>query len=121
EQNEVNVWLINTGWTGGPYGVGSRIKLKYTRAMISAALSGVLENVGYRTHSIFGAQMPLTCPNVPNEILSPRETWKDDGAFYKKANELAAKFNSNFDKFREHASPEILAGEPQVNEKYVIS
>ena len=118
EENEVKVWLINTGWTGGPYGVGSRIKLKYTRAMISAALSGVLENVGYRTHSIFGAEMPLTCPNVPNEILSPRETWKNDEAFYKKANELALKFNRNFDKFREYASKEILEGEPQPNKKY---
>jgi phosphoenolpyruvate carboxykinase (ATP) len=118
EENNVNVWLINTGWTGGPFGVGSRIKLKYTRAMISAALSGVMDNVGYRTHSIFGAEIPLTCPGVPNEILSPRETWKNDEAFYKKANELAAMFNKNFDKFREYANEEILAGEPKANAKY---
>jgi len=120
EENDVKVWLINTGWTGGAYGVGSRIKLKYTRAMISAALSGVLENVGYRTHSIFGAEIPLTCPNVPNEILSPRETWRNDDAFYKKANELAVKFQRNFDKFREYASVEILAGEPKPNPKYAV-
>ncbi len=118
EENNVNVWLINTGWTGGPFGVGSRIKLKFTRAMISAALSGVLDNVGYRTHSIFGAEIPLTCPGVPNEILSPRETWKNDEAFYKKANELAVMFNKNFDKFREFANEEILAGEPKKNPKY---
>lgn len=117
EENEVNVWLINTGWTGGPYGVGSRIKLKYTRAMISAALSGVLDNVGYRTHSIFGAEMPLTCPGVPNEMLSPRETWKNDNAFYEKANALARKFQKNFDQFREFASQEILDGEPKENLK----
>ncbi|WP_115866680.1 phosphoenolpyruvate carboxykinase (ATP) [Marinoscillum furvescens] len=119
EENEVNVWLVNTGWTGGPYGVGSRIKLKYTRAMISAALSGVLNNVGYRTHSIFGAEMPLTCPEVPNEILSPRETWKNDKAFYEKANELARRFQTNFDKFREFANEEILQGEPKENLNYV--
>lgn len=118
EENQVNVWLINTGWTGGPYGVGSRIKLKYTRAMISAALSGVLDNVGYRKHSIFGADIPLTCPNVPNEILSPRETWRNDEAFYQKANELAHRFRKNFDKFRSFASEEILEGEPRQNPNY---
>ena len=118
EQHETNVWLINTGWTGGPYGVGKRISLKYTRAMISAALSGVLNNVGYRTHSIFGAEMPLTCPNVPNEILSPRETWKNDDAFYKKANDLARKFNANFTKFEEFANEEIMAGQPKPNLNY---
>lgn len=120
-ENEVNVWLINTGWTGGPYGVGSRIKLKYTRAMIGAALSGVLGNVGYRRHSIFGAEIPLTCPNVPNDILSPRETWQNDEAFYTKANQLAAQFNRNFDQFREYASEEILAGEPRQNQKYPVN
>ncbi len=119
EENEVNVWLINTGWTGGPYGVGSRIKLKYTRAMISAALSGVLDNVGYRKHSIFGSEMPLTVPGVPNEILSPRETWKDDKAFYAKANDLALRFQKNFDKFRSIANEEILGGEPKPNLDHV--
>ncbi|MEQ9403336.1 MAG: phosphoenolpyruvate carboxykinase (ATP) [Cyclobacteriaceae bacterium] len=118
DQNEVNVWLINTGWTGGPYGVGSRISLKYTRAMITAALNGALENVGYRTHSIFGAEIPLTCPGVPGEILSPRETWKDDVAFYKKANDLARRFVENFKKFEEFANEEIMAGSPKPNEKY---
>ena len=120
DKNEVNVWLINTGWTGGPYGVGSRIKLKYTRAMISAALEGVLDNVGYRKHSIFGAEIPLTCPNVPSEILSPKETWKDDKAFYEKANELVEKFQKNFDKYREHSNEEILAGEPVKNTAYKV-
>ncbi|WP_421878340.1 phosphoenolpyruvate carboxykinase (ATP) [Marinoscillum sp.] len=118
EEHDTNVWLINTGWTGGPYGVGKRISLKYTRAMISAALSGVLNNVGYRKHSIFGAEIPLTCPNVPNEILSPRETWKNDQAFYKKANDLARKFNDNFSKFEEFANDEIMAGQPKPNPNY---
>ena len=115
---EVNVWLINTGWTGGPYGVGNRISLKYTRAMITAALQGKLKNVGYRTHSIFGAEIPTTCPDVPNEILSPRETWKNDTAFYKKANDLASGFVENFKKFEEFANDEIMAGAPKPNENY---
>ena len=86
--------------------------------MITAALEGKLDNVGYRTHSIFGAEIPLTCPNVPSEILSPRETWKNDKAFYAKANELAKRFTDNFKKFEEYANDEIMAGAPKVNEKY---
>ncbi|VXD20771.1 phosphoenolpyruvate carboxykinase (ATP) [Marinoscillum sp. 108] len=118
EENHTNVWLINTGWTGGPYGVGSRIKLKYTRAMISAALSGILDNVGYRTHSLFGAEIPTSCPGVPAEILSPRETWKNDQAFYQMANKLVLKFHKNFDQFRGNTGADILLGEPKVNEQY---
>lgn len=118
DKHEVNVWLVNTGWTGGPYGVGSRISLKYTRAMITAALNGQLDNVGYRTHSIFGAEIPTTCPGVPNEILSPRETWKNDQGFYKKANDLASRFVENFKKFEEYANDDIMAGAPKQNEKY---
>ncbi|MGB3468377.1 MAG: phosphoenolpyruvate carboxykinase (ATP) [Cyclobacteriaceae bacterium] len=118
EKYEVNIWLVNTGWTGGPYGVGSRIKLPYTRAMITAALTGKLNNVGFRTHSIFGTKIPMTCPNVPSEILSPRETWKNDTAFYAKANELAAKFNENFKKFEDFANEEILSGAPKQNQAY---
>ncbi len=119
QDHDVKIWLINTGWTGGEYGVGERIKLKYTRAMITAALDGKLDNVGYRTHSIFGAEIPLTCPNVPSEILSPRETWKNDKAFYKKANDLADRFIKNFKKFEEFANEEIMAGGPKPNEKYL--
>ena len=119
DRYEVNVWLVNTGWTGGPYGVGSRINLEYTRAMITAALDGKLNDVGYRTHSIFGAEIPTTCPDVPGEVLSPRETWKDDKAFYQKANDLADKFIDNFKKFEAFANDEIMAGGPEKNEKYL--
>ncbi|GAB4240012.1 MAG: phosphoenolpyruvate carboxykinase (ATP) [Ekhidna sp.] len=119
DKYDVNVWLVNTGWTGGPYGVGNRISLKYTRAMITAALNGKLNNVGYRKHSIFGAEIPTTCPDVPSEILSPRETWKNDEAFYKKANDLASRFVENFKKFEEFANEEIMAGAPKPNEKYM--
>ncbi len=119
EEYDVKIWLVNTGWTGGVYGVGSRIKLKYTRAMITAALNGTLDNVGYRTHSIFGTEIPMTCPDVPSELLSPRETWKDDIAFYQKANELADAFNANFEKYKEFANEEIMSGAPKKNLKYI--
>ena len=110
----VNVWLVNTGWTGGPYGVGSRMKLKYTREMISSALEGKLDKVDYITHPIFGLEMPRECLNVPSEVLNPRETWKDKEAYDVKANELALFFKNNFKMFEDNASEEILKGGPIV-------
>ncbi len=110
----VNVWLINTGWTGGPYGVGSRMKLKYTRAMITAALDGELKDVTFEKHPIFGLQVPQSCPNVPNEVLNPRETWNNKKAYDIQAKELAVSFKENFAKFEEYANAEILAGAPIV-------
>ena len=85
---------------------------------ISAALNGKLNNVGFRTHSIFGTQIPMTCPDVPSEILSPRETWKNDKAFYAKANELARAFNANFEKYQDFANDEIMSGSPKENHHY---
>lgn len=108
----VNVWLINTGWTGGPYGVGSRMKLKYTRAMITAALDGKLNDVAFEKHPVFGLQVPQNCPNVPNEVLNPRETWNNKKAYDIQAKELAVSFKENFAKFEEYANDEILAGAP---------
>ena len=113
EESDVNVWLVNTGWSGGPYGIGSRMKLKYTRAMITAALSGGLDEVGYRNHSIFGCSIPATCPEVPSSVLSPRETWKNDKGYYEMANKLAVKFIENFKKFEDFANDEIMAGAPK--------
>lgn len=110
----VNVWLVNTGWTGGPYGVGSRMKLKYTRAMITAAMNGDLDNVDYRNHSIFKVAMPTTCPNVPDEVLSPRGTWNNDEGYYEKADKLAKFFQENFKQFEEFANDEIMEGAPVV-------
>jgi phosphoenolpyruvate carboxykinase (ATP) len=110
----VNVWLVNTGWTGGPYGTGSRMKLKYTRAMIDAALEGNLEKVSFTKHPVFGLQMPTECANVPSEVLNPRETWSDKEAYDAKANKLANSFKSNFAKFEENANEEILSGGPVV-------
>jgi len=112
KENDVNVWMINTGWSGGPYGVGSRIKLSYTRAMISAALDGKLDDVAYEIHPVFGMSMPKSCPGVPSEILNPKNTWNHKKLYDKKAKELALKFVDNFKKFKEHASEEILAAAP---------
>ncbi len=114
KESDVNVWLVNTGWSGGPYGVGHRMKLSITRALITAALNGDLDNVNYKKHEIFGLQMPEQCPNVPAEVLSPKNTWTDKEAYDRKANELASSFNRNFEKFQEYANEEILAGAPKV-------
>lgn len=108
----VNVWLINTGWSGGAYGTGHRMKLKYTRAMITAALNGELDNVEYKNHTVFGLAKPQSCPNVPSEILNPRNTWEDKEAYDAKALELAAAFKNNFAKFEEFANEEIMSGGP---------
>ncbi|WP_111682346.1 phosphoenolpyruvate carboxykinase (ATP) [Winogradskyella tangerina] len=112
----VNVWLVNTGWTGGPYGVGTRMKLKYTRAMITAALTGQLGNYtyeDYHIHSVFGVAQPRTCPGVPTEVLSPRTTWNDDKAYYDMAFKLSNAFRENFKQFESGASEEVRRGGPQ--------
>ena len=112
----VNVWLINTGWTGGQYGVGRRMPLKYTRAMISAVLNGDLGDYtydNYHIHSVFGVAQPRTCPGVPSELLSPRATWNNDAAYYKTAFKLSNAFRINFKQFEDLASEEIRRGGPQ--------
>lgn len=116
KESGVSVWLINTGWTGGSYGVGTRMKLKYTRAMINAVLRGDLglysyEN--YHMHSVFGVAQPRSCPGVPTSVLSPRTTWNDDEAYYKTAFKLSNAFRENFKKFESYASEEIKRGGPQ--------
>jgi len=108
----VNVWLVNTGWTGGPYGVGSRMKLPYTRAMITAAINGELDLVDFKLHDIFGLKVPQYCPNVPSEVLNPKDTWKNQKAYDIQARELANSFKDNFRKFEEFANEEILSGAP---------
>ena len=118
---KVNVWLINTGWSGGPYGVGSRIKLKYTRAMISAILEGELEKVDYEIHPIFGLHMPKYCPGVPTEILDPMNTWLQKGGYISKAIQLAHSFHLNFDKFASEASEEIMKGGPLIDSHHEIA
>ncbi|WP_025743402.1 phosphoenolpyruvate carboxykinase (ATP) [Aquimarina pacifica] len=112
----VNVWLVNTGWTGGAYGVGTRMKLEYTRAMIKAVLDGELGLYSYDTyhiHSVFGVAQPRECPGVPTSVLSPRATWNNDEAYYTTAFKLTNAFRENFKKFEAYANEEIRRGGPQ--------
>jgi phosphoenolpyruvate carboxykinase (ATP) len=114
KESKVNVWLVNTGWSGGSYGVGSRMKLSYTRAMITAALTGELEKVAYETLPVFNLAFPTLCANVPSEILNPRNTWSDKEAYDAKLNHLAGAFVKNFEQYAPGASQEILAAAPKV-------
>ena len=112
QEHKVNVWMINTGWTGGPVGIGNRMKLKYTRAMITAALEGKLTAVQFENDPIFGVAIPKECPGVPAEILSPKNTWADKNAYYEKAKYLAGLFVKNFEKYADGVSAEVLAAAP---------
>ena len=114
KEHNVNIWLVNTGWSGGDYGVGQRMKLSYTRAMITAALEGTLDNVTYEAHKTFGMMMPKECPNVPSELLSPRHAWADENEYDVKATKLAHEFINNFKKYESGVSAEILAAAPKV-------
>ena len=114
KETNVKVWLVNTGWSGGSYGVGSRMKLSLTRAMITAALKGELDHIQFENHPVFGLAMPKSCPNVPSEILNPRNTWADKSAYDAKANDLAGQFVKNFEKYASQANAEILSAAPKV-------
>ncbi|MEO6938811.1 MAG: phosphoenolpyruvate carboxykinase (ATP) [Candidatus Kapaibacterium sp.] len=113
EAYNVKCWLVNTGWTGGAYGVGKRMHLPYTRAMVNAALSGVLDNVATDVDPIFGLAIPQTVPGVPNEVLNPRNTWTDKDAYDKAALSLADRFRKNFEKYSEGTSEAIKAAGPK--------
>jgi phosphoenolpyruvate carboxykinase (ATP) len=110
----IHVWLVNTGWTGGGYGVGSRIELSFTRAMIKAAITGALNNVEYREHPIFGLSIPKTCPDVPNAVLNPRDTWRNEEEYDVMAENLAQRFIKNFEKYKAKAAAEIINAGPKV-------
>jgi phosphoenolpyruvate carboxykinase (ATP) len=112
-KSKATVWLINTGWSGGPYGVGSRIKLSYTRAMITAALSGALAKGSFEKHEVFGVEIPTQCPGIPTELLNPRNTWSNANEYDAKAKSLAVEFFQNFEKYADQVSPEVLAVGPQ--------
>src|SRR5690606_10171475 len=113
-QQNVRVWLINTGWSGGSFGEGARVKLKYTRAMISAALKGKLDRKKYKKHEVFQVEVPQSCPHVPEEILNPRDTWKDKSRYDETAKKVADKFIKNFEKYKDYASEAIASGGPQI-------
>jgi len=108
------VWLINTGWTGGPYGVGKRMSLKHTRRIVNAVINGELNDVDYQEEPFFGLMIPTSVPDVPAEVLNPRNTWTDQAAYDEKAKALAEMFKKNFTAFESRASEDILAGGPKV-------
>jgi phosphoenolpyruvate carboxykinase (ATP) len=113
EHNTV-VYLINTGWSGGPYGVGSRIKIQYSRAMVTAALTGALDIVKYKHNDLFNLDIPTECPGVPSEILDPKNTWIDKDSYDLSAKKLAQMFNDNFLKFK-NTSKEIRNAGPKTS------
>jgi phosphoenolpyruvate carboxykinase (ATP) len=111
----VKVWMVNTGWTGGNYGKGSRIALAYTRAMITAALDGGPDHTHYTPHPVFGMGMPESCPGVPQTLLNPRQTWSDPSAYDETANQLAHLFIKNFGKYAGGVTGDILQAAPTPN------
>ena len=113
-KHNTKVYLINTGWFGGPYKIGKRIDLKYTREMVTAAIKGDLENVDYKIHEIFNIPIPLECPNVPSNILDPINTWKDKKKYKVMAKKLAGLFVTNFEKF-ENVSEDIINAGPKID------
>ena len=114
EKHKAQTWLVNTGWSGGPYGVGSRIKLKFTRAIIDAIHSGELAKAKTTEDPIFGVQIPTECTGVPSEILQPRNTWSDKEGYDKTAKKLAGLFHDNFKKYADQASPAIRGAGPKL-------
>lgn len=110
----VNCWLLNTGWVGGPYGIGKRISIQYTRAMLSAAISGSLANVDYETDPIFGFEVPRNCPGVPDEVLNPASAWSSESDYTIRYQDLAARFIDNFRKFEDETDPAIRNSGPKI-------
>jgi phosphoenolpyruvate carboxykinase (ATP) len=108
-QSGANCWLVNTGWTGGAYGTGHRMKIAYTRAMVNAALDGRLAGVGTATHPDFGLLIPESCPDVPNEVLDPKSTWDDKKAYDRTAQDLTRRFAANFKQFEDYVDNDVKA------------
>ena len=111
-KHDTSVWVVNTGWTGGPYGIGERINLPYTRAMVTAALDGSLAKLPTRTDKTFGLDVPVSCSGVPDEILDPQATWIDKEAYAEQAKGLAARFRENFVKYEQYVTPEVASAGP---------
>jgi phosphoenolpyruvate carboxykinase (ATP) len=114
EEHDADCWLVNTGWTGGPVGVGHRMPIDHTRNMVRAALNGQLADVSYETDPIFGVEVPTEVPGVPSEVLRPRDTWADKDAYDAKARELAAMFVENFKDYAEGVSEAVRQAGPKV-------
>ncbi|MEM9192538.1 MAG: phosphoenolpyruvate carboxykinase (ATP), partial [Myxococcota bacterium] len=112
--HHANVWLVNTGWTGGPFGEGSRMKLSYTRAIIDAIHNGALHDAPTTSDPVFGVAVPTECPGVPSEVLIPKNTWADKAKFDETAKKLAFLFKGNFEKYEEKATDAVRAAGPQI-------
>ncbi|MBP47472.1 MAG: phosphoenolpyruvate carboxykinase (ATP), partial [Myxococcales bacterium] len=108
-------WLLNTGWSGGAYGTGSRISIKHTRALLNAALNGALAGGDFVVHPVFGVEVPTSCPGVPSEILNPKATWADAAAYDKTSQHLAQLFASNFVQFASGCSARVCEAGPRVD------
>ncbi|MFL6256610.1 MAG: phosphoenolpyruvate carboxykinase [Pyrinomonadaceae bacterium] len=115
QEHKADCWLVNTGWSGGPYGEGQRMKIKHTRAMIRAILNGSLAQVETRPDPVFGVHVPTSCPDVPSEVLEPRGTWNDAARYDERAQDLARRFNENFKKYEAGVSPEVRAAAPKAD------
>jgi len=113
-EHNAQVWLINTGWSGGAYGVGERVDIRYTRAMVDSAIQGKLDTVEFVEEPFFGLSVPKEVQGVPSEILNPREAWEDKAGYDRQAKELVRLFVENFEKFRGSASPEVIAVIPKL-------
>jgi phosphoenolpyruvate carboxykinase (ATP) len=114
EKHHVNCWLVNTGWTGGGYGVGSRMKIEHTRALMNAALDGSFEKVEMQTDPIFGFLVPSEAPGVPLDILNPRKAWSNTSDYDANAKKLAVLFHENFDQFKDESPDEVIAAGPKI-------
>jgi phosphoenolpyruvate carboxykinase (ATP) len=115
QEHKAVCWLVNTGWSGGPYGEGQRMKIKHTRAMIRAILNGSLAQVETRPDPVFGVHVPVSCPDVPSEVLEPRGTWNDAARYDERAHDLARRFNENFKKYEAGVSAEVRAAAPKAD------
>jgi phosphoenolpyruvate carboxykinase (ATP) len=116
KKHNTRIWLVNTGWSGGAYGTGSRMKIKYTRALLKAALDGSLDQVKFVKDPIFGVEIPASCPGVPEEILTPVNTWQDKKAFRNTAADLARRFAANFKTFEAQVDAEVKKAGPVLQE-----
>jgi phosphoenolpyruvate carboxykinase (ATP) len=114
ERYDVKCWLVNTGWVGGPYGVGKRISIRHTRNLLTAVLSGALEKVEFYTDPVFGFKVPKTCPEVPEDVMYPSRSWQKESEYWKKYKQLASRFIDNMKKLEEDTPKELIAAGPKI-------
>jgi phosphoenolpyruvate carboxykinase (ATP) len=112
-KHDANVWLVNTGWVGGRFGVGKRISIRHTRNLLNAVLEGKLDKVKYRNDKLFGFKVPESCPDVPNDVLKPSNSWGDKNDYWKKYDALAARFIENFKLYEKNCSIEVKKAGPK--------